>query len=70
MRGLKNDESAQELLDGYIINYNFCRKHSAIKTTPAKMARLQEVQGWEQLIEKSQQHKTAKKEAIEVKIKQ
>jgi len=70
MRGLKNDESAQELLDGYIINYNFCRKHSAIKTTPAKMAGLQEVQGWEQLIEKSQQHKTAKKETIEVKIEQ
>lgn len=35
MRGLKNDASAKELLVGYIINYNFCRKHSVVKTTPA-----------------------------------
>lgn len=58
MRGLKNDESSQELLSGYIINYNFCRKHSKIKTTPAEMAGLKEVNGWKQLIEKSQHHKT------------
>jgi transposase-like protein len=57
MRGLKNDKSATELLDGYIINYNFCRKHSSIKTTPAKMASL-EVEGWNQLIQESQTYKT------------
>lgn len=57
MRGLKNDKSSQELLDGYVINYNFCRKHSVIKSTPAEMTGLQEVKGWKQLIEKSQQYK-------------
>ncbi len=62
MRGLKNDESSQELLDGYIINYNFCRKHSVVNATPAEKAGLQEVKGWKQLIEKSHQ--------LEVKAKQ
>ena len=57
MRGLKNDESSQELLEGIIINYNFCRKHSVTKTTPAESVGLQEVKGWQQLIENAQHHK-------------
>ncbi len=61
MRGLKNDKSGQELLDGIIINYNFCRKHSVVKATPAEKAGLQEVKGWQQLIEKAQQHKVKSK---------
>ena len=68
MRGLKNDESSQELLDGYVINYNFCRKHSVIKTTPAEMAGLQEVKGWQQLIEKSQYHKVEQKQTKIVEV--
>lgn len=64
MRGLKNDESSQELLSGYIINYNFCRKHSKIKTTPAEKAGLEEVNGWKQLIEKSQYYKANKEMEI------
>ncbi len=52
----------QELLDGYVINYNFCRKHSVIKSTPAEMAGLQEVKGWRQLIEKSQHQKISQEQ--------
>ena len=73
MRGLKNDESSQELLDGYVINYNFCKKHSVIKSTPSEMAGLQNVEGWKQLIEKSQHRKAVQeeeKQAIEVKVQQ
>ena len=65
MRGLKNDKSSQELLDGYVINYNFCRKHSVIKSTPAEMTGLQEVKGWKQLIEKSQYHKISQQQEEE-----
>lgn len=36
MRGLKNDERAKTLLNGYVINYNFCRKHQSINMTPAE----------------------------------
>jgi transposase-like protein len=56
-RGLKNDKSSAELLDGYVINYNFCRKHSAIKTVPCKMAKI-EIEGWNQLIRESQIYNT------------
>ncbi len=45
MRGLKNDESSKKLLNGYVINYNYCGKHSVIKTTTAEMIGLQEVKG-------------------------
>jgi len=68
-RGLKNDESSRELLDGYVINYNFCRKHSSIKTTPAKSAGLA-VEGWNELIQQSQIHKTNKENVLELKVTQ
>ena len=66
-RGLKNDESSQELLDGYIINYNFCRKHSAIKTVPSKMAKL-EIEGWNQLIRQAQIYNTKQEKQLELKV--
>jgi transposase-like protein len=68
MRGLKNDESSQELLNGYVINYNFCRKHSVIKSTPAEMTGLQEVKGWQQLIEKSHYHKVEQEQIKTVEV--
>lgn len=67
MRGLKNDRASQELLNGYVINYNFCRKHSSIKTTPARSAGLS-VEGWNQLIQQSQIHKTNKEKQIALKV--
>jgi len=57
MRGFKNDESTSEWLDGYVVNYNFCRTHSAIGKTPAQAAGI-EMKGWKQLIQKSQAEKT------------
>jgi len=53
MRGLKNLESSEELLTGYVVDYNFCRTHSAIGKTPAQAAGI-EVKGWKQLIENAQ----------------
>jgi transposase-like protein len=55
MRGLKNDERAKALLDGWIINYNFCRKHQSIGMTPAEASGIH-VKGWKQLIENAQVH--------------
>lgn len=59
MRGLKNDSAASELLDGYVINYNYCRKHSSIGMTPAQAAGIN-VKGWKQLIENAQVKQTEK----------
>jgi putative transposase len=67
MRGLKNDKSSQELIDGYITNYNFCRKHSSIKTTPARSAGLT-VEGWDEIIQHSQKYKTNKEKQSELKV--
>lgn len=57
MRGLKKDETAKNFLDGYIINYNFCRKHQSLGKTPAEACGL-EIKGWKNLIDKSQIIKT------------
>ncbi|MFB3889903.1 MAG: DDE-type integrase/transposase/recombinase [Candidatus Bathyarchaeia archaeon] len=50
MRGLKNDTKAESLLNGYVINYNYCRKHQSIGKTPAEAAGVS-VKGWKQLIQ-------------------
>jgi transposase-like protein len=57
MRGLKKDNTAKTLIDGYVANYNFCRKHQSIGKTPAQAAGLQ-VKGWQQLIGNAQVEKT------------
>jgi len=72
MRGLKNDERAKALLDGYVINYNFCRKHQSIDMTPAEAAGIN-VKGWKQLIESAQiqkfRGKIEDKRAMEVLVR-
>jgi hypothetical protein len=72
MRGLKNDKKAKTLLDGYVINYNFCRKHQTIKMTPAEAAGIN-IKGWKQLIEAAQIQKsggkTEEKEVLEVVVR-
>jgi hypothetical protein len=72
MRGLKNDERAKTLLDGYVINYNFCRKHQSINMTPAEAAGIN-VKGWKQLIESAQAQKAGgkpeEKQVLEVVVK-
>ena len=72
MRGLKNDESSKELIDGYITDYNYCRQHQSIKKTPAQEAGL-DVKGWKQLIENAHAHNINKeiqnKKEVEEPIK-
>jgi transposase-like protein len=71
MRGLKGERAASELLDGYFINYNYCRKHQAIKKTPAEAAG-QTIKGWKQLIEKATESKTQQEieaRKIEVQVR-
>lgn len=37
-RGMDKAESAQELVEGIRMYYNFCREHSTLGKTPAEMA--------------------------------
>jgi len=72
MRGLKNDKRATTLLNGYVINYNFCRKHQSINMTPAEAAGIN-VKGWKQLIEEAQIRKsggkTEDKQVVEILVR-
>jgi transposase-like protein len=72
MRGLKNDKRATTLLNGYITNYNFCKKHQSINMTPAEAAGIN-VKGWKQLIEAAQIQKaggqTEEKQVLEVVVR-
>jgi transposase-like protein len=60
MRGLKNDKRAESLLNGYVINYCYCRKHQTTGMTPAEAAGIN-IKGWKQLIEAANAQKSGGK---------
>jgi transposase-like protein len=53
MRGFKTTKTAKNILDGYVVNYNYVREHQSIKMTPAQKAGIQIENGWSELIEKA-----------------
>jgi len=57
MRGLKQEESAQKILEGFRAYYNFIRKHQSLRgKTPAEMANIDlglEGNKWLELIRKA-----------------
>ncbi|MCL4436806.1 MAG: IS6 family transposase [Thaumarchaeota archaeon] len=70
-RGLKHNDTAKTWLDGYVINYNYCRTHKAIGQTPAQAAGIK-VKGWKQLIQNAQasqcEEESKSQQIIEVKV--
>jgi transposase-like protein len=56
MRDLKSPNTAQLILDGFLINYNYFRQHETLGTTPANKAQAQfPYDNWEGLIKHSQE---------------
>ncbi len=53
MRGLKTKETEQNILDGYVVNYNYVREHQPIKMTSARRAGIKITNGWSELIERA-----------------
>lgn len=53
MRGFKTTKTAKNILDGYVVNYNYVREHQSIRMTPAQRAGIQIENGWSELIEKA-----------------
>ncbi len=72
MRGLKKDESADKILKGYVVNYNFVRPHLSLKgKTPAQEAGIGEgLDSWLSLITLMQQHETIQeKQPIQIEVR-
>jgi hypothetical protein len=59
MRGLDDKETAQTMMDGMRIYYNFIRPHTALNgKTPAQKANIETDQAkWMTLIKKASQHR-------------
>lgn len=53
MRGLKDFESTNALLEGYTVHYNFVREHQSLGKTPAQVARTNAPDNWKELIEEA-----------------
>lgn len=57
MRGIQNEDTSEELLNGYRVHYNFVRPHMALDgKTPAEEAKIKLDIGnnkWRGLIEKA-----------------
>lgn len=65
MRGLKEMETVITLLEGWVVHYNYVRKHQKLKgKTPAQVSGIGEKNDWHNLIKKSIQNKT--KEEIDM----
>jgi hypothetical protein len=62
MRGLDDEETAQTMMDGLRVYYNFMRPHMALNgKTPAQEANVQtDKAGWMSLIKKASQHQRFK----------
>ena len=57
MRGLKDFESTNALLEGYTVHYNFVREHQSLGgKTPAQAARMDVPNNWKGLIEEATKH--------------
>jgi transposase-like protein len=60
-RGLKGEETVRTLLEGWVVHYNYVRKHQTIKMTPAQASGLNVKNDWYDLV-KDATKSMAKKE--------
>jgi putative transposase len=73
-RGLKGEETVRTLLEGWIVHYNYVRKHQTIKMTPAQAAGITVKGEWHDLVKEATKEQAKKKEVpqqqlIEVRTK-
>lgn len=73
-RGLKGEETVRTLLEGWVVHYNYVRKHQTIKMTPAQASGLNVKADWHNLVKDATKDEALKgerkkQEAIEVIVK-
>jgi len=72
MRGLKNEETVRSLLEGWVVHYNYVRKHQTLSKTPAQASGIEMEDNWHTLIKHSIKHKTeeelSEKETLTIEV--
>jgi transposase-like protein len=61
-RGLKGEETVRTLLEGWVVHYNYVRKHQTIKMTPAQASGLNVKPDWHNLVKDATKEKAVKGE--------
>jgi transposase-like protein len=64
-RGLKDEATVRTLLEGWVVHYNYVRKHQTLKMTPAQASGLNVKNDWYDLVKSTTKDK-AQKEAKQV----
>lgn len=72
-RGLKGEETVRTLLEGWVVHYNYVRKHQTLKMTPAQASGLDVKNDWHNLVKDATKNEALKREdkrqQIEVIVK-
>jgi transposase-like protein len=61
-RGLKGEETVRTLLEGWVVHYNYVRKHQTIKMTPAQASGLNVKNDWHNLVKDATKNEALKRE--------
>lgn len=71
MRGLKGEETVRTLLEGWVVHYNYVRKHQTLKMTPAQASGINIKEDWHLLVKEATKYDATHKELkpLEVVVK-
>jgi transposase-like protein len=62
VRGLKDEETVRTLLEGWVVHYNYVRKHQTLKMTPAQASGLNVEPDWNVLVKEATKEEALKRE--------
>lgn len=61
-RGLKGENTVRTLLEGWVVHYNYVRKHQTLKMTPAQASGLDIENDWHSLVKDATKNMARKEE--------
>jgi transposase-like protein len=61
-RGLKDEETVRTLLEGWVVHYNYVRKHQTLKMTPAQASGLDVEPDWNVLVKEATKEEALRRE--------
>jgi transposase-like protein len=67
-RGLKGEETVRTLLEGWVVHYNYVRKHQTIKMTPAQASGINMKNDWHLLVKDATKYDATRKDREEKPI--